>query len=74
MFFTSVVPTAVTSSTTPSADGIPAVRIAVCSVLFLVTFVTIVGNIIVILAFIQQRSLRTKFNAYIFNLAVTGAQ
>ena len=46
-------------------------RILVCTLLIIVTMVTIIGNLIVMLSFYAEKRLRTTFNYYIFNLAVT---
>ena len=62
------------NDTTASDVGtapIPTVRILVCLGLFVIVLVTIVGNIIVIVAFVIEKKLRTPFTFYILNLAIT---
>ena len=49
---------------------IPLVRILICLVLFVIIVVTIIGNVIVIAAFVVEKKLRTTFTVYILNLAV----
>ena len=60
------------ASAAAAGPGSPTVmRIVICTILFLVTFITIVGNIIVLAAFVIEKKLRTNFTIYIANLAVT---
>ncbi|KAI0234973.1 Muscarinic acetylcholine receptor M3, partial [Lamellibrachia satsuma] len=54
-----------------SRPPIPLARILVCAGLFIIVIVTIVGNVIVIAAFVIEKKLRTTFTFYILNLAIT---
>ena len=60
-----------TTASDVGTASIPPVRILVCLGLFVIVLVTIVGNIIVIVAFIIEKKLRTTFTFYILNLAIT---
>ena len=62
----------VTSADDVGGGGpIPLTRIFVCLVLFVIVIVTILGNIVVIAAFVIEKKLRTTFTFYILNLAIT---
>lgn len=53
------------------ADGIPAARIIICTFLFAIVLISMLGNIIVLIAFGIEKRLRNTFTYYIFNLALT---
>ena len=50
---------------------IPTVRILVCLGLFIIIIITIIGNVVVVAAFVIEKKLRTTFTFYILNLAIT---
>ena len=57
----------------PTDSSIPLARIVFCTILFIIVFLTIVGNFVVLLAFLTERRLTNNnhFNYYIMNLALT---
>ncbi|KAK2188175.1 hypothetical protein NP493_142g03003 [Ridgeia piscesae] len=50
---------------------IPTVRILVCLGLFIIIIITILGNVVVVAAFVIEKKLRNTFTFYILNLAIT---
>lgn len=61
------------NGTVEMSSEIPMLRIITCSILFFVVILTSLGNLVVILAFVLEKSLtyNNHFNYYIINLAVT---
>ena len=69
---TAELPTSVTD-TEPTKAPVSISNIVLCTFLFIIVIVTIVGNVVVILAFAVDKKLTSQniFNYYIINLAVT---
>ncbi|XP_064594836.1 muscarinic acetylcholine receptor M4-like [Liolophura sinensis] len=52
-------------------QGLPADKIIICVVFYIIVIVTIVGNVLVLMAIKAEKRLQTLFSYYIINLAVT---
>lgn len=60
-----------TSSEGPPHTGITWDKVIVAFVLYTITLVTIIGNVMVLIAVKIEKKLQTIFNYYVVNLAIT---